>query len=56
MKIVKLCWYQTLHYNLLPCIILLPEPFHLTIQLKFWNRHAGIKFKFINNIFKGCFT
>lgn len=43
MKIFKLCWYQTRHYNLWPVVIVLPTERGVIIQLKVWNRHAGIE-------------
>lgn len=58
MKILKLCWYQTRHYNLWPVVIVLPDADSVIIQLKFWNRHAGVEIGFkehltpVNGLFK----
>jgi hypothetical protein len=30
------------HYNLLPALIILPEPGKLTFQFKMWNYHFGV--------------
>jgi hypothetical protein len=43
MKLFKVCWYQTRHYNLWPVVIVLPTDRGIIIQLKVWNRHAGIE-------------
>ena len=44
MKITKVCWYKTRHWNVLPAIILLNSPDGFILQVKFANRHFGLQF------------
>lgn len=42
-RVTKSCMYKTRHYNLWPAVIVLPEEDGVIFQLKFWNRHLGVK-------------